>query len=233
MDPMTSFERYLWLMTSHRKVIFDLRLEYAESLDEEVERSEMLASGNHSSVRWGRELKTQFPIRVRESVMPLNGQVSLYNLLVKKRQRPEEADKQWELIKGKSSAELHEMGMDTTKIGQSDYAVYSAEKFLYKDIEGLETRVFYSHRFGDERGKYVRIINERGSRDILLAMKGGDSNSYSISTEFVNDSLFVETRIDSESIDGMSYADTTISVVKYDQRLNFTPVTQASSSDGE
>lgn len=100
---------------------------------------------------------------------------------------------------------------------------YSSEdsKNLHPDFY-----MYYRHKYGDEISKYLRVTRSDTVFDILLACQGGDSWCYSVSTEFMNDSIFKKINIQKETIIDdthiMAYAtDSIITIYNYDKDFNF------------
>ncbi len=122
--------------------------------------------------------------------------------------------------------ELTTLKLDTLSIELNEYYKLEDSPFLTKELNDFRFIVFYRHKYGDETSKILRIENQNNTKDILLAMRGGDSDSYSVATEFINDSIFVETKIYTETTKDethlMEYTtDSTITTFRYDSLFNF------------
>lgn len=99
---------------------------------------------------------------------------------------------------------------------------YPEEQFMERNGVGFSTQLYYKRQFGDEIQKVVQITHNDTTREIILAMIGGDSNSYNLRSEFVNDSIFMTTQVNGETIvdtnERMAYAyDSIIKKYKYNQ----------------
>ncbi len=77
---------------------------------------------------------------------------------------------------------------------------YPDELFMERNGPNFFTQLFYRRQFGDQIEKVVQITHNDTTREITLAMIGGDSDSYKLSSEFVNDTLFIATLVNGETI---------------------------------
>jgi hypothetical protein len=119
---------------------------------------------------------------------------------------------------------------DTTSIA-FDGNYYPDELFMERNGVDFSTQLYYKTLFGDEIQKVVRIAHNNSIYDITLAMIGGDSNSYELSSEFVNDSIFITTQVNGETIkddnERMAYAyDSIIKKYKYNQFIELQLIEQ-------
>ncbi len=90
----------------------------------------------------------------------------------------------------------------------------------------LDFLLYYRHKYGDEISKYLRIIKGDTAFDLLLSCSGGDSWTYKVSTEFVNDSIFTSTLINEESYLEIgekleTKVDSIVCVFKYNKAFDF------------
>ncbi len=108
---------------------------------------------------------------------------------------------------------------------------YPEEQFMERNGVDFSTQLYYKTQFGDEIQKVVSITHKDTTREIILAMIGGDSNSYNLSSEFVNDSIFITTQVNGETIiddnERMAYAfDSIIKKYKYNQFIKLQLIEQ-------
>ncbi|MEM6892711.1 MAG: hypothetical protein AAF554_03405 [Bacteroidota bacterium] len=132
---------------------------------------------------------------------------------------------QFDFSKSFSETEIAKLILDTTKIGLNEYYLLSDESFLKKSLDSISFVTYYKHRYGDQIVKLVQVKRKDTVFDLVLAMQGGDAFYHTISTKFVNDSLFVSTYTHKQELDNdnESYAyhcDSIISTYKYDDQLN-------------
>lgn len=67
------------------------------------------------------------------------------------------------------------------------------EPFLLNPFSYINFTIYYQHKYGDELTKILRVNRNDKMFDIVLAKIGGDSFTEKTTTEFVNDSVFIET----------------------------------------
>ncbi len=108
---------------------------------------------------------------------------------------------------------------------------YPEEDFMSKNTRDFFTQLFYRKKFGDQIEKVVQIHNYDSISEITLAMIGGDSDSYSLSSEFVNDSIFTQTLVTRETIKDeanlMGYAfDSIITTFKYNDTFKLDTISK-------
>lgn len=119
---------------------------------------------------------------------------------------------------------------DTTSIAfNGNY--YPEDQFMERNGVDFSTQLFYKTQFGDEIQKVVQITHNDTTREIILAMIGGDSDSYELSSEFVNDSIFITTQVNGETIvddnERMVYAyDSIIKKYNYNQSIELQLIEQ-------
>lgn len=119
---------------------------------------------------------------------------------------------------------------DTTSIA-FDGNYYPEEQFMEGNGVNFSTQLYYKTQFGDEIQKVVKITHNDTTREIILAMIGGDSDSYELSSEFINDSIFITTQINGETIvddnERMVYAyDSIIKKYNYNQFIELQLIEQ-------
>jgi len=130
-------------------------------------------------------------------------------------------------------SEIKALNLDTIAIEENEYYFLTDEQILKQPVNGLQFLIYIRHKYGDEWQKVLRVNDGKEVRDIVLAMAGGDSDSYTTSTEFVNDTLFVEKRTHTEtSADEdnlMAYeTDSITTTYRYDEKLNLKLLTRDS-----
>jgi len=81
-----------------------------------------------------------------------------------------------------------------------DENYYPEEEFTSKNTSDVFTQLFYRKKFGDQIEKVAQIHHNDSVSEIILAMRGGDSDSYTMSSDFINDSIFVQTLVNQETI---------------------------------
>lgn len=108
---------------------------------------------------------------------------------------------------------------------------YPEEQFMERNGVNFSTQLYYKTQFGDEIQKVVQITHNDTIREIILAMIGGDSDSYELSSEFINDSIFITTQVNGETIvddnERMVYAyDSIIKKYNYNQFIELQLIEQ-------
>lgn len=120
--------------------------------------------------------------------------------------------------------ELYQIGIDSTTIETNENYFIAPDAFLSRENPDGLGLIYYRQKYGDETTKIVRFIGNDTVRKITLGMLGGDSDSYSMTTEFVNDSIFVQSLVNQETIidtkDTMGYAfDSIVTKFKYNEKF--------------
>ncbi len=155
---------------------------------------------------------------------------SIFDLITNKKESPknfpDNISHRFDYSKRFSKKEIIILNLDTTKIGSNEYYILTNQLFLKRQIDSIPFIIYYKHQYGDQFEKILRIIKKDTVFDLTLSMKGGDSFSQSISTEFVNDSIFIETFIHRQTaIDNthlMTYAtDSIVKKYKYNGEFEF------------
>jgi hypothetical protein len=148
----------------------------------------------------------------------------LFDLILNKKEAPENFPAKVDRRKRFTEKEVQGLRLDTTQVGLNDFFFLTDDLFLSKQPDSLNFRIYFTHKFGDEFTKWLRIERENKIHDQLLAQTGGDSNSYMTLSEFVDDSTFVrtstltETAVDEETRKGY---DTDSIVTRYKYNINF------------
>lgn len=119
---------------------------------------------------------------------------------------------------------------DTTST-EFDGNYYPEEEFMTRNSREVLVQVFYRKKYGDEIEKVLQINKNDTISEISLAMIGGDSNWYSLSSEFVDDSIFTqtivnrETTIDQTNLMGYSY-DSIIKKFRYNEKFELDTISK-------
>ena len=150
---------------------------------------------------------------------------SIFDLIINKKETSENLRKEfsYDSIIGIPKEELSKM----KKTGLNDGYYLTNYRFIKKDIDSIEFDIYYKLHFGSLLEKLVRIKRKDTIFDLSLSSSGGDGgDSWNSSSEFINNSIFIETNIYTETaIDNMhlmAYAtDSIIRKYYYDENLNF------------
>ncbi|MEM1336308.1 MAG: DUF1573 domain-containing protein [Bacteroidota bacterium] len=114
--------------------------------------------------------------------------------------------KHFDFSKRFTKKEIVALNLDTTKLDLNTYYVLADEKFLKEQTDSVFFLMYYRHTYGDQLEKIVRIKRKDTVFDLTLSMIGGDGlDSYAKSTEFVNDSIFRVTSIESIALADDTY----------------------------
>lgn len=129
--------------------------------------------------------------------------------------------------------ELYTLGVDSLKVEANENYFIAPEAFLSRENSDSYGIVYYHQKYGDETEKVVRFIAEDTVREITLGIIGGDSNSYKMTSEFVNDSVFVQSFVNKETIkdtkDTMGYAfDSIVTKFKYNEKFELDTISKDS-----
>jgi hypothetical protein len=125
--------------------------------------------------------------------------------------------------------ELYQLGIDSTKVDVNEKYFISPDAFLSKENpEGLGI-IYYRQKYGDETTKILQHNNQDTIKEITLGMIGGDSDSYRMTSEFVNDSIFIQSFVNQETIadtnDTMGYAfDSIVTQFKYNEKFELNTI---------
>jgi len=121
--------------------------------------------------------------------------------------------------------ELYQIGVNSTTVETNENYFIAPDAFLSRENPDGLGLIYYRQKYGDETTKIVRFIGNDTVREITLGMLGGDSDSYSMTSEFVNDSIFVQSLVNQETItdtkeDTMGYAfDSIVTKFKYNEKF--------------
>jgi len=112
-----------------------------------------------------------------------------------------------------------------------DENYYPEEEFTSKNTSDVFTQLLYRKKFGDQIEKIAQIHHNDSISEIILSMRGGDSDLYTMSSEFVNDSIFVQTLVNQETIKDetnlMAYAfDSIITKYKYNDKFELQTISK-------
>ncbi|CAN5442657.1 hypothetical protein BH11BAC2_BH11BAC2_10910 [soil metagenome] len=152
----------------------------------------------------------------------------IYNLIVNKKEQLNDQPRP-KFTSRFTENELSRLNLDTNAIQVNEYYQISDEKFLSTELQEPAVLVYYRYNYGDQLEKILRVENNNAYQDITLAMYGGDSNDYTLISEFVNDSLFKQTFVNTETIIDEEYlmgygVDSTVSYFQYDEQLKFVEI---------
>ena len=154
----------------------------------------------------------------------------IYDLIINKKESPKNFPDsiayKFDFSKRFTEKEISILNLDTTKLGLNDYYFLTDEKFLKNKLDSISFIIYYKHMYGDELSKILRIKRKDSVFDLPLSISGGDVSSYKLSTEFINDSIFIKTYTHKqtaiENTHLMAYAtDSIITKYHYDENLNF------------
>ncbi|HEY0091539.1 MAG TPA: hypothetical protein VGB43_03540 [Flavobacterium sp.] len=149
-----------------------------------------------------------------------------FKLIRNKKETPEMFPQNFDFSRRFTIKEINILKLDTTQLGPNDYYFLSEDPFLLKDVDNLQFQIYFTHKYGDELSKILRIKKPHSFEDVLLARNGGDSENYELWTEFVNDSIFVETELymetakDETSVVSYKY-DSIVKNFSYDREFRF------------
>lgn len=153
-----------------------------------------------------------------------------YDLILNKKEHPESMIWNKDLTQWNEANTLITLGIDKSEIQPNEYYLLAEDSFLSIDFYDLLNEkprflIYYKHSSGDQIEKILRIDYQNDFKEIVLAMLGGDSFTETISTEFVNDSIFKKTYIYSESNHETGQElefsmDSVITTLKYDKSFD-------------
>ncbi len=152
---------------------------------------------------------------------------TIFDLIINKEESPTNFTDSlvytFDLSKRFTEKEVSVLNLDTTKIDLSEYYFLTNQKFLKKKIDSISFTIYYKHQYGDQLEKILRVKRKDTVFDITLSMKGGDSFSQSVSTEFVNQTTFLSTSLyREEDPDSNSFnTDSIISIYHYTSNFDF------------
>lgn len=118
---------------------------------------------------------------------------SVYKLIIKKEEIPDNFSKGFEYKKNYTKREVQELKLDTTMIKDNEYYHLSNQDFLNKSLEKINFKIYYRFLYGYLSEKILRIERKDTIFDIFLSASGGDGQeTFELSTKFENDSIFEE-----------------------------------------
>lgn len=155
----------------------------------------------------------------------------IFNFIKHKKEHPDSVNIKIDLKNWNDSETLKSLDLVNSKIGLNEYYKTSNESFLEIEIDEnkkIEPQfiIYYKHSYGDQLEKFLRIQNKDRSTDFILAMKGGDSFTEKINTEFINDSIFKKTIVfiesNNETGKNLEFSvDSIITTYKYNKLFEF------------
>jgi hypothetical protein len=127
--------------------------------------------------------------------------------------------------------ELYQIGVDSTTVEANETYYIAPDAFLSRENPDGFGLIYYRQKYGDETTKKVRFIGNDTVKEITLGMIGGDSNSYRMTSEFINDSIFVQSLVNEETIadtkDTMGYAfDSIVTKFKYNEKFELDTISK-------
>jgi hypothetical protein len=152
---------------------------------------------------------------------------SIYELIINKIEKPDNLSKKFDYSKNYTEKELTGLNLDSTKIDANEYYFLTDQKFLSEDLDGMDFKIYYQFLYGALSQKVLRIKRQDSILNKVLSATGGDGqNVYEISTEFINDSIFVETKVHKSTVVDDTYlvanqVDSIVKTMTYNQKLDF------------
>lgn len=155
----------------------------------------------------------------------------IYNFIDKKK---ESMDNYLEEIKNSRKLkknELYQLGIDSTKVEVNEKYYRSPDAFLSRENPYYYGSIYYRQKYGDETMKVLQFNHNDTIKEITLGIVGGDSDSYKMTSEFVNDSIFIQSLVNQETIvdtnDTMGYAfDSIVKKFKYIERFELDTISK-------
>lgn len=155
----------------------------------------------------------------------------IYNFIDKKK---ESMDNYLEDIKNSRKLErneLYQLGIDSTKVEVNEKYYRSPDAFLSRENPYYYGSIYYRQKYGDETMKVLQFNHNDTIKEITLGIVGGDSDSYKMTSEFVNDSIFIQSLVNQETIvdtnDTMGYAfDSIVTKFKYNERFELDTISK-------
>lgn len=156
-----------------------------------------------------------------------------FELIRNKKEKPSMFPQAVDRRKRFTEREIEGLQLDTMQLGENDYFFLTDDQFLDRQVKDLQFKIYFTHLYGDEFTKWLRIEKDGNYHDVLLAQTGGDSDSYFTESEFTNDSTFVRTNVYSQlSLDTeqeMGYeVDSVIHRYQYDREFTFKEIAKDS-----
>lgn len=127
--------------------------------------------------------------------------------------------------------ELYQVGVDSTTVETNETYYIAPDAFLSRENPDGFGLIYYRQKYGDETTKIVRFTGNDTVKEITLGMIGGDSDSYRMTSEFVNDSIFVQSSVNQETIadtkDTLGYAfDSIVTKFKYNEKFELDTISK-------
>ncbi|WP_395066227.1 XAC2610-related protein [Flavobacterium sp.] len=154
-----------------------------------------------------------------------------YDLIQKKKETLENLSDEIGKSRKLERNELYTLDVDSLTIEANENYYVSPEGFLSRENSDGYSIVYYHQKYGDETEKVVRFIIEDTVREITLGITGGDSDGYKMTSEFVNDSVFVQSLVHKETIkesnDTMGYAfDSIVTKFRYNEKFELDTISK-------
>ncbi|HZF99703.1 MAG TPA: hypothetical protein VEY71_01810, partial [Chitinophagales bacterium] len=161
----------------------------------------------------------------------------IFDLIETKKETYKQLPKRLDFSKRFTPDVISALRLDTTTVGSDEYYFLTDQQFLRTELEHFDFVIYYKHTYGDELKKVLRVFGadrQTVITEVVLAMDGGDSDHYTLSSEFVNDSVFTQTWVyqqtsrDEERL--MAYdIDYEITTFHFNEHMEFTAVSADSS----
>ena len=156
----------------------------------------------------------------------------LFHLIRNKQEIPDNLPKKPENLERLRKEAVSRLKLNPEKI--KPYEEYFLEEypFLNANIENLDLQIYYHVQHGNALFKKLRINQENTRFDIVLSANIPNGlNGQTISTEFINDSIFIENRVFEKTLkddtEMMEYAyDSIVTKYHYDSKLNFRQISK-------
>lgn len=166
-----------------------------------------------------------------------NENESIFNLIIRKKESPksftDSIKRKFDFSKRYTKKEISSLNLDTTKIRSNEYYLLSDQNFLKRPIDSVSFLIYYKHYYGNRLSKILRIDNTQLTDLILAEQQSNGLDSYTVSTEFLNDSIFVKTtnnkRTTKDNTHSMTFEiDSIVTQFKYNKKLQFKEIKQDS-----
>lgn len=151
----------------------------------------------------------------------------LFNLIRNKKEAPDSLPKVPINIDELSKTAMLKLGIDPNKVSANERFLLDEKPFLSTSIQYPHFQSYYHSIYGNYLAKVLRIIKKDSTGEIVLSsVVSNGLDGETISTEFVNDSIFVSTEILKKTLrddtELMEYEyDSIVSKYKYDSVFDF------------
>lgn len=149
----------------------------------------------------------------------------LFDLIINKKETYKDLPNKIDILRKYSKSEIRELNIDAAKQREEISYELIDKKFLKSGLENFKFTTYYISRYMSGVSKILRIEKNGSIHEIELASLDGDGLDWkSSSTEFINDSIFVETKVNNRTKKDDQYQmvyniDSIISRYKYNQNL--------------